>query len=123
MVLDRSRHERLIAEIRETGARIQLIGDGDVSTGISAAVQGSGVHAVIGTGGAPEGVLVAAAMRCLNGEILARLVVDTPEKEERCRAMGVTVRSRSVCSPSSSLVASRSRSRVARAREPSIRPA
>ena len=70
--------------------RIQLIGDGDLSAGISAAVRGSGVHAVIGTGGAPEGVLVAAAMRCLNGEILARLVVDTPEKEERCRAMGIT---------------------------------
>ena len=90
VVLDRSRHEQLIAEIRETGARIQLIGDGDLSAGISAAVRGSGVHAVIGTGGAPEGVLVAAAMRCLNGEILARLVVDTPEKEERCRAMGIT---------------------------------
>ena len=90
VVLARSRHERLIAEIRETGARIQLIGDGDLSAGISAAVRGSGVHAVIGTGGAPEGVLVAAAMRCLNGEILARLVVDTPEKEERCRAMGIT---------------------------------
>ena len=90
VVLDRSRHQRLIEEIRETGARIQLIGDGDLSAGISAAVRGSGVHAVIGTGGAPEGVLVAAAMRCLNGEILARLVVDTPEKEERCRAMGVS---------------------------------
>ncbi len=90
IVLERSRHERLIGEIRATGARIQLIGDGDLSAGISAAVRGSGVHAVIGTGGAPEGVLVAAAMRCLNGEILARLVVDTPEKEERCRAMGVT---------------------------------
>jgi fructose-1,6-bisphosphatase class II len=90
VVLDRSRHERLIAEIRATGARIQLIGDGDLSAGISAAVRGSGVHAVIGTGGAPEGVLVAAAMRCLNGEILARLVVDTPDKEARCRAMGVT---------------------------------
>lgn len=90
VVLDRSRHERLIAEIRETGARIQLIGDGDLSAGISAAVRGSGVHVVIGIGGAPEGVLVAAAMRCLNGEILARLVVDTPEKEERCRAMGIT---------------------------------
>ncbi len=90
VVLDRSRHEQLIAEIRDTGARIQLIGDGDLSAGISAAVRGSGVHAVIGTGGAPEGVLVAAAMRCLNGEILARLVVDTPEKEERCRAMGIT---------------------------------
>ena len=90
VVLDRSRHERLIAEIRETGARIQLIGDGDLSAGISAAVRGSGVHAVIGIGGAPEGVLVAAAMRCLNGEILARLVVDTSEKEQRCRAMGIT---------------------------------
>ncbi len=90
IVLDRSRHERLIADIRATGARIQLIGDGDLSAGISAAVRGSGVHAVIGTGGAPEGVLVAAAMRCLNGEILARLVVDTPEREARCRAMGVT---------------------------------
>ena len=90
VVLDRSRHERLITEIREAGARIQLTGDGDLSAGISAAVRGSGVHAVIGTGGAPEGVLVAAALRCLNGEILARLVVDTPEKEERCRAMGVT---------------------------------
>ena len=90
IVLERSRHERLIAEIRETGARIQLIGDGDLSAGISAAVRGSGVHAVIGTGGAPEGVLVAAAMRCLNGEILARLVVDTAEKEVRCRSMGIT---------------------------------
>ncbi len=90
IVLERSRHERLISEIREAGARIRLIGDGDLSAGISAAVRGSGVHAVIGTGGAPEGVLVAAAMRCLNGEILARLVVDTPEKEERCRAMGIT---------------------------------
>jgi fructose-1,6-bisphosphatase/sedoheptulose 1,7-bisphosphatase-like protein len=53
-------------------------------------VAGSGVHAVMGTGGAPEGVLTAAAMRCLNGEILARLVVSKPEHEERCRAMGIT---------------------------------
>ena len=51
---------------------------------------GSGVHAVMGIGGAPEGVLTAAAMRCLGGEIYARLVVDTPEHEERCRAMGIT---------------------------------
>jgi len=90
IVLDRSRHESLIAQIRAAGARIRLISDGDLSAGISAAVGGSGVHAVIGTGGAPEGVLAAAAMRCLNGEIFARLVVDTPEKEERCRAMGIT---------------------------------
>ena len=65
IVLDRPRHEKLIAEIRATGARIRLIGDGDLSAGIAAAVVGSGVHAVMGIGGAPEGVLTAAAMRCL----------------------------------------------------------
>ena len=90
IVLDRPRHEKLIEEIRATGARIRLIGDGDLSAGIAAAIVGSGVHAVMGTGGAPEGVLTAAAMRCLNGEIFARLVVSKPEHEERCRAMGIT---------------------------------
>jgi fructose-1,6-bisphosphatase II / sedoheptulose-1,7-bisphosphatase len=88
VVLERPRHETLIAEIRATGARIRLIGDGDLSAGIAAAVVGTGVHAVMGTGGAPEGVLTAAAMRCLNGEIFARLVIRKPEDEERCRAMG-----------------------------------
>jgi fructose-1,6-bisphosphatase class II len=90
IVLDRPRHEKLIADIRATGARIRLIGDGDLSAGIAAAVVGSGVHAVMGTGGAPEGVLTAAAMRCLNGEIFARLVINKPEHEERSRAMGIT---------------------------------
>ena len=90
IVLDRPRHERLIADIRASGARIRLIGDGDLSAGITAAVIGSGVHAVMGIGGAPEGVLTAAAMRCLGGEIFARLVVDTPEHEARCRSMGIT---------------------------------
>ncbi|MBZ5557078.1 MAG: class II fructose-bisphosphatase [Acidobacteriia bacterium] len=90
IVLDRPRHEKLIADIRATGARIRLIGDGDLSAGISAAVVGTGVHAVMGTGGAPEGVLTAAAMRCLNGEIFARLVISKPEHEARCRAMGIT---------------------------------
>src|ERR1700730_14780328 len=89
IVLDRPRHEKLIADIRATGARIRLIGDGDLSAGIAAAVVGSGVHAVMGTGGAPEGVLCAAAMRCRSGEIFARLVVSKPEHEERCRAMGI----------------------------------
>src|SRR6201988_1348304 len=89
VVLDRPRHEKLIADIRATGASIRLIGDGDLSAGIAAALAGSGVHAVMGTGGAPEGVLTAAAMRCLNGEIFARLVVTKPEHEERCRAMGI----------------------------------
>ena len=90
VVLDRPRHEKLIADIRATGARIQLIGDGDLSAGISAAVSGTGVHVVMGSGGAPEGVLTAAAMRCLGGEIFARLVVQKPEHEERCRAMGIS---------------------------------
>src|SRR5437899_1193900 len=89
IVLERPRHKKLIDDIRATGARIRLIGDGDLSAGIAAAVVGSGVHAVMGTGGAPEGVLTAAAMRCLNGEIFARLVVSTPEHEERCRAMPI----------------------------------
>lgn len=90
VVLDRPRHKELIDDIRAAGARIQLITDGDLSAGISAAVAGSGIHAVMGTGGAPEGVLAAAAARCLNGEILARLVVRKPEDEERCRAMGIS---------------------------------
>src|ERR1700740_3486362 len=90
IVLDRPRHQKLISDIRAAGARIRLIGDGDLSAGISAAVVGTGVHAVMGIGGAPEGVLTAAALRCLNGEIQARLVVSKPEHESRCRAMGIS---------------------------------
>jgi fructose-1,6-bisphosphatase class II len=89
IVLDRPRHEKLISDIRAAGARIKLIGDGDLSASIAAAVDGSGIHAVMGTGGAPEGVLTAAAMRCLGGEIYARLVIRKPEDEERCRKMGI----------------------------------
>ena len=89
VVLDRERHEWLVEEIRSAGARIRLIGDGDLAAGMAAAVSGSGVHAVMGTGGAREGVLTAAAMRCLNGEIFARLVVRNPQDEVRCRAMGI----------------------------------
>jgi fructose-1,6-bisphosphatase class II len=89
VVLDRPRHERLIAEIRKVGARIRLIGDGDLSAGISAAVVGTGVHAVMGIGGAPEGVITAAAMRCLNGEIQGRLVLTKPSDRERCAKMGI----------------------------------
>ena len=89
IVLDRPRHEQLISDIRKAGARIRLIGDGDLSAGISAAVVGTGVHMVMGTGGAPEGVLTAAALRCLNGQILARLVVSKPEHQERLEKMGV----------------------------------
>ena len=89
VVLDRPRHQKLIGDIRAAGARIRLISDGDLSAGIAAAVIGTGVHAVMGTGGAPEGVITAAAMRCLNGEILARLVIDRPELEERVEKMGI----------------------------------
>src|SRR5271170_958620 len=89
IVLDRPRHEKLIGDIRAAGARIRLIGDGDLSAGISAAVIGTGVHMVMGIGGAPEGVITAAALRCLNGQILARLVVSKPEHHERLAKMGV----------------------------------
>src|SRR5206468_4427509 len=102
IVLDRSRHRKLIADVRETGARIRLISDGDLSAGISSAVAGTNIHALIGIGGAPEGVITAAAMKCLNGEIQARLVFDAeklgvdkdkvPSREEvlsRLESMGI----------------------------------
>jgi fructose-1,6-bisphosphatase class II len=89
VVLDRPRHDQLIADIRKAGARIRLIGDGDLSAGIAAAVEGTGVHAVMGSGGAPEGVITAAAVRCVNGYMLGRLVINTPELEERIARMGI----------------------------------
>ncbi|HEY7856015.1 MAG TPA: class II fructose-bisphosphatase [Terriglobales bacterium] len=89
VVLERTRHQKLIGDIRATGARIHLIQDGDLSAGIATAVLGTGVHVVMGSGGAPEGVLTAAAMRCLHGEIVARLVVDKPGTIERLAKMGV----------------------------------
>lgn len=88
VVLDRDRHRELIADIRAAGARIRLIPDGDLSAGITAAVRGTGVHAVMGIGGAPEGVITAAALRCLGGEIQARLVATTPEQRQRLEALG-----------------------------------
>ena len=89
MVLERPRHDKLISEIRAAGARIKLIGDGDLSAGIAAAVVGTGVHAVMGSGGAPEGVITAAAIRCLNGYMQGRLVIDRPDLEERIARMGI----------------------------------
>src|SRR4029077_14627189 len=65
------------------------IGDGDLSAGIASAVIGTGVHAVMGSGGAPEGVITAAAIRCLNGYMLGRLVIDTPELEQRIARMDI----------------------------------
>ncbi len=89
VVLERERHRQLITDIRATGARIRLIGDGDLSAGIEAAIRGSGVHAAIGIGGAPEGVVTAAAMRCLGGEIYARLTPLNDHHRKRIEEVGI----------------------------------
>ena len=88
VILERPRHEALIDEVRAAGARIKLISDGDLSAAISCAVQGTGVHAVMGIGGAPEGVITAAALRCLGGEIQARFRYRSEEEKARGTAMG-----------------------------------
>jgi len=88
VILERPRHDDLITEVREAGARIKLIGDGDLSAAISTAVSGTGVHAVMGVGGAPEGVITAAAMRCLGGEIQARFRYRSDEELARGARMG-----------------------------------
>jgi fructose-1,6-bisphosphatase II len=90
VVLERERHAELIADIREAGARIRLIRDGDLSAGIAAAVRGTGIQATFGIGGAPEGVLTAAAMRCLGGEIVARLVATDDAQKQRMERLGFT---------------------------------
>src|SRR5205823_14491994 len=88
IILERPRHEQLIAEVREAGARIKLISDGDLSAAISCAVSGTGIHAVMGIGGAPEGVITAAALRCLGGEIQARFKYRSPDDQARAERMG-----------------------------------
>jgi fructose-1,6-bisphosphatase II len=88
IILDRPRHETLISEVRGAGARIKLITDGDLSAAISCSVQGTGVHAVMGIGGAPEGVITAAALRCLGGEIQARFRYRNDEERQRGARMG-----------------------------------
>lgn len=90
VILDRPRHEQLIQEVREAGARVKLIGDGDVIAALAAAVRGTGVHAVMGIGGAPEGVLAAAALRCLGGEIQGRFKPRNDSERERLKAMGAS---------------------------------
>ncbi len=89
VVLDRERHRQLIRDIRQSGARIRLIGDGDLSAGIEAAIRGSGVHAAMGIGGAPEGVVTAAAMRCLGGQIYARLTPLDDRQRQRVEEIGI----------------------------------
>ncbi len=103
VVMDRPRHKDLIKEIRATGARVRLISDGDVSAAICAAFAGTNIHALMGIGAAPEGVISAAAMRCLGGHFQGQLIYDpadvnTPESAgwsreeniERLKSMGVT---------------------------------
>ena len=90
-ILDRPRHARLIEEVRAAGASIRLIGDGDV-TGVIHTTEPdeTGIDIYLGSGGAPEGVLAAAALRCIGGQMQGRLVLDRPDKFERARRMGIT---------------------------------
>jgi fructose-1,6-bisphosphatase II / sedoheptulose-1,7-bisphosphatase len=90
LVLDRPRHSELIAAIRKTGAAVSLITDGDVAGVIhTASPDTTGIDIYVGVGGAPEGVLAAAALRCIGGQIQGRLVLDTDEKRERAKKMGI----------------------------------
>ena len=89
-MLDRPRHEELIARTREAGARINLISDGDVATVIATTVPDSGIDIYMGSGGAPEGVLAAAALRCVGGQMQGRLLFEDDAQRERARQMGVT---------------------------------
>ena len=90
IVLDRPRHIKLIEEIREAGARIKLIPDGDVAAAINTAFDDTGVDVLFGIGGAPEGVLAAAALKCLGGEIQGKLVPSNDTEIARCTKMGIT---------------------------------
>ncbi len=89
VILDRPRHKDLIAEVRKTGARIHLIGDGDVSAAVASAWAESGIDLLLGIGGAPEGVISAAAMRCMGGDFQARLKFRNEDEKERARRMGL----------------------------------
>ena len=88
-VLDRPRHEEIIAKCREAGARIMLIGDGDVSGVIATSTEEAGVDLYIGTGGAPEGVLAAAALRCIGGQMQGRLVFRNDDEKARATRLGI----------------------------------
>jgi fructose-1,6-bisphosphatase II / sedoheptulose-1,7-bisphosphatase len=90
LVLDRPRHADIISAIRSTGAAVRLITDGDVAGVIHTAdPENTGVDIYMGTGGAPEGVLAAAALRCIGGQMQCRLILDTEEKRDRAAKMGV----------------------------------
>lgn len=89
VMLDRERHHGLMKEARDLGARIMLISDGDVNPAMECCIEGSGVHMVVGTGGAPEGVLAAAALKCVGGDMQARLKPESGEEIRRCHEMGI----------------------------------
>jgi fructose-1,6-bisphosphatase class II len=89
VVLDRPRHQQLVADIRASGARIRLISDGDLSPAVGVCLTGTGVHAVMGVGGAPEGVIAAVAVRCLGGEMQGRLVANAGDDRARAAKMGI----------------------------------
>jgi len=90
-VLNRPRHEKIIAELREAGARIKLIDNGDVAGAINTAFDQTGVDILFGTGGAPEGVIAAAALKCLGGELQGRLVPSNDAELERCKKMNIDI--------------------------------
>ncbi len=87
-ILDRPRNEELIAGVREAGARVKLIMDGDLIPGVATVMRGTAVHAVMGIGAAPEGVMTAAALRCIKGEMQARFWPKNVEEENRLKKMG-----------------------------------
>ncbi len=89
VILDRPRHEKLIRDVRAAGARIKIISDGDITPAIAAIVEGTGIHALMGIGGAPEGVLSAAAVKCLGGEIQARMRWRNDDEMKRAKEMGM----------------------------------
>jgi fructose-1,6-bisphosphatase class II len=94
IILDRPRHDELIKEVRMSGARIWLIGDGDVSAAIATTEPFSGVDVLFGSGGAPEGVIAAAALRCRGGDFMGRLLFNRPDELERARKMGIADKDR-----------------------------
>lgn len=89
VILERDRHQALIQEVRQTGARIKLIGDGDVSAAIATSSEETGVDVLMGTGGAPEGVIAAAALKCVGGDLQGRLAFRNEQEKERALAMGI----------------------------------
>jgi fructose-1,6-bisphosphatase class II len=90
IILDRPRHEKVIADVRKTGARIRLIGDGDVSAAIATALFDAGIDLLLGIGGAPEGVISAAALKCIEGDFQGRLVFRNDDEKKRAEKMGIT---------------------------------